>query len=122
MRLLFPEQGWEDYLWWQAHDARTLARINALIKDASRNPFQGIGKPEALARGMCPGWGTRRITQGRGLVYRAVDGVLQIAQCALSLFEDWACRAPQSGNSGFRRNDGAQGSDDAIHPVHLAPT
>lgn len=80
MRLLFSEQGWEDYLWWQAHDRKTLDRINDLIKDASRNPFQGIGKPEPL-RGDLSGWRTRRITQEHRLVYRAVDGVLQIAQC-----------------------------------------
>jgi toxin YoeB len=80
MRLLFSEQGWEDYLWWQAHDQKTLERINALIKDASRNPFQGIGKPEPL-RGDLSGWWSRRITQEHRLVYRAVDGMLHIAQC-----------------------------------------
>ena len=80
MRLLFSGQGWEDYLWWQARDRKTLERINALIKDASRNPFQGIGKPEPL-RGDLSGWWSRRITQEHRLVYRAVDGTLQIAQC-----------------------------------------
>ena len=80
MRLLFSEQAWEDYLWWQAHDAKTLERLNTLIKDASRNPFQGIGKPEPL-RGDLSGWWSRRITQEHRLVYRAADGVLQIAQC-----------------------------------------
>jgi toxin YoeB len=80
MRLLFSEQAWEDYLWWQAHDAKTLERLNTLIKDASRNPFQGIGKPEPL-RGDLSGWWSRRITQEHRLVYRPVDGVLQIAQC-----------------------------------------
>jgi toxin YoeB len=80
MRLLFSGQGWEDYLWWQARDRKTLERINVLIKDASRNPFQGIGKPEPL-RGDLSGWWSRRITQEHRLVYRAVDGTLQIAQC-----------------------------------------
>jgi toxin YoeB len=80
MRLLFSEQAWDDYLWWQAHDAKTLERLNTLIKDASRNPFQGIGKPEPL-RGDLSGWWSRRITQEHRLVYRAADGVLQIAQC-----------------------------------------
>jgi toxin YoeB len=80
MRLLFSGQGWEDYLWWQARDRKTLERINALIKDASRNPFQGIGKPEPL-RGDLSGWWSRRITQEHRLVYRAMDGTLQIAQC-----------------------------------------
>jgi toxin YoeB len=80
MRLLFSGQGWEDYLWWQAHDRKTLERINVLSRDASRNPFQGIGKPEPL-RGDLSGWWSRRITQEHRLVYRAVDGTLQIAQC-----------------------------------------
>ena len=80
MRLLFSGQGWEDYLWWQARDRKTLERINALIKDASRNPFQGVGKPEPL-RGDLSGWWSRRITQEHRLVYRAMDGTLQIAQC-----------------------------------------
>ena len=80
MRLLFSGQGWEDYLWWQARDRKTLERINVLIKDASRNPFQGIGKPEPL-RGDLSGWWSRRITQEHRLVYRAMDGTLQIAQC-----------------------------------------
>jgi len=80
MRLLFSGQGWEDYLWWHARDRKTLERINVLIKDASRNPFQGIGKPEPL-RGDLSGWWSRRITQEHRLVYRAVDGTLQIAQC-----------------------------------------
>jgi toxin YoeB len=80
MRLLFSEQGWEDYLWWQAHDRKTLERINALIKDAGWSPFQGIGKPEPL-RGDLSGWWSRRITQEHRLVYRAVDGMLHIAQC-----------------------------------------
>jgi len=80
MRLMFSAQGGEDDLWWQAHDRKTLERINALIKDASRNPFQGIGKPEPL-RGDFSGWWSRRITQEHRLVSRAVDGMLQIAQC-----------------------------------------
>lgn len=80
MRLLFSERAWDDYQWWQAHDPKTLERINTLIKETSRNPFQGIGKPEPL-RGDLSGWWSRRITQEHRLVYRAVDGVLQIAQC-----------------------------------------
>ncbi len=80
MRLLFSEQAWEDYLWWQDHDRKTLERINALIKDACRSPFQGIGKPEPL-RGDLSGWWSRRITQEHRLVCRALDGMLHIAQC-----------------------------------------
>ncbi len=80
MRLMFSEQAWEDYLFWQAHDRKTLERLNTLIKETSRKPFQGIGKPEPL-RGDLSGWWSRRITQEHRLVYRAADGVLQIAQC-----------------------------------------
>ena len=80
MKLTFSERAWEDYLWWQAQDAKTLDRINSLIKDASRNPFQGIGKPEPL-RGDLSGWWSRRITQEHRLVYRVQDATLQIAQC-----------------------------------------
>ena len=57
MRLLFSEQAWEDYLFWQAHDAKTLERLNTLIRDTSRNPFQGIGKPEPRAN-------AKRLLQG----------------------------------------------------------
>jgi len=84
MRLLFSEQAWDDYLWWQAHDAKTLERINTLIKETSRNPFQGIGKPEPL-RGDLSGWWSRRITQEHRLVYRVTGSgaaqALEIAQC-----------------------------------------
>ncbi len=80
MKLLFSERAWEDYLWWQAQDRKTLDRINTLIKEASRTPFQGIGKPEPL-RGDLSSWWSRRITQEHRLVYRVQDGTLQIAQC-----------------------------------------
>ena len=62
MKLIFSEQAWEDYLYWQANDPRLLARINALIRECSRTPFTGIGKPEPL-RGALSGWWSRRITQ-----------------------------------------------------------
>jgi toxin YoeB len=71
---------WEDYLYWQATDIKTLARINLLIKEARRTPFQGIGKPEPL-RGKLAGWWSRRIDQEHRLVYRPTDESLLIAQC-----------------------------------------
>ena len=49
MRLLWDERAWEDYLYWQIQDKKTLKRINSLIKDIQRNPFEGIGKPEPLS-------------------------------------------------------------------------
>ncbi|MFN3321618.1 MAG: Txe/YoeB family addiction module toxin, partial [Allorhizobium sp.] len=61
-------------------DPKMLARINQLIKEASRSPFQGIGKPEPL-RGELRGWWSRRIDQEHRLVYRSTDDALLIAQC-----------------------------------------
>lgn len=80
MKLLFSERAWEDYLYWQAQDEKILERLNTLIREASRTPFQGIGKPEPL-RGDLSGWWSRRITQEHRLVYRVQDSALQIAQC-----------------------------------------
>ena len=80
MKLLFSERAWEDYLHWQARDEKILERLNTLIREASRAPLTGIGKPEPL-RGDLSGWWSRRITQEHRLVYRAQEGVLQIAQC-----------------------------------------
>ncbi|WP_095200488.1 Txe/YoeB family addiction module toxin [Mesorhizobium carmichaelinearum] len=80
MRLIFHERAWEDYLHWQATDTKLLARINALIKECTRTPFTGTGKPEPL-RGPLSGWWSRRITQEHRLVYRAGEDCLFIAQC-----------------------------------------
>lgn len=80
MKLIFHARAWEDYLYWQSTDPKMLARINQLIKEASRSPFQGIGKPEPL-RGELRGWWSRRIDQEHRLVYRSTDDALLIAQC-----------------------------------------
>jgi toxin YoeB len=80
MKLIFGERAWEDYLYWQATDAKLLARLNGLIKECARMPFQGTGKPEPL-RGPLAGWWSRRLTQEHRLVYRAADDALFIAQC-----------------------------------------
>lgn len=84
MKLVFSSQAWEDYLYWQQVDTATLTRLNELIKDATRHPFQGIGKPEPLRNDMA-GWWSRRITREHRLVYR-VSGkgdaqALEIAAC-----------------------------------------
>jgi toxin YoeB len=84
MKLLWTEEGWDDYRHWQEIDQAVLRRINELVKDASRSPFKGIGKPEPL-RGNLAGWWSRRITGDHRLVYR-VSGkgagrVLEIAAC-----------------------------------------
>ncbi len=80
MKLIFHERAWEDYLYWQSTDPKILARINHLIKETSRSPFQGIGKPEPL-RGDLRGWWSRRIDQEHRLVYRPMEDGLLIAQC-----------------------------------------
>ncbi|KAF0120149.1 MAG: addiction module toxin Txe/YoeB family [Methylocystaceae bacterium] len=80
MKLVFSEQAWADYLYWQGQDKKTLERINMLIKDCSRTPFEGLGKPEPL-RGDLRGWWSRRIDREHRLVYRVEDGALLIAQC-----------------------------------------
>ncbi|MDP2213981.1 Txe/YoeB family addiction module toxin [Phenylobacterium sp.] len=84
MRLVFADQAWDDYLHWQKTDANVLARLNGLIRECMRTPFQGTGKPEPL-RGDLKGWWSRRITLEDRLVYR-VSGAgaaqqLEIAQC-----------------------------------------
>lgn len=80
MKLIFSEQAWEDYLYWQAQDQKLLARLNGLIKECSRHPFEGTGKPEPL-RGALSGWWSRRLNQEHRLVYRPSDDGLLIAQC-----------------------------------------
>ncbi|MDP2765728.1 MAG: Txe/YoeB family addiction module toxin [Brevundimonas sp.] len=80
MKVTFQDEGWEDYLHWQVHDRKLLAKINALIKECSRTPFTGTGKPEPL-RGELSGWWSRRIDQGHRLIYRKTDDGLLIAQC-----------------------------------------
>ncbi len=79
MKLIFSEQAWEDYLYWQAHDPKLVLRINALIKECTRTPFTGTGKPEPL-RAPMSGWWSRRITQEHRLVYRTSQDGLLMAQ------------------------------------------
>lgn len=79
MRLIFAEQAWEDYLFWQRTDPKITRRIHELIKDATRNPFDGIGKPEPLRYALAGYW-SRRITNEHRMVYKAAGGDLLIAQ------------------------------------------
>lgn len=78
--LLFLPEGWEDYLYWQTQDKKTLRRINALIKDIQRNPFEGIGKLEPL-KGSYQGWWSRRIDETNRIVYKVEGGQIVLAQC-----------------------------------------
>ena len=73
-------QAWEDYGYWQANDKIIVKRINALIKDILRNPYDGIGKPEQLKHDWSGFW-SRRINDEHRLVYAIVDKQLVIAQC-----------------------------------------
>jgi len=79
VRLIFSEHGWEDYLYWQQADRKMLLRINALIKEVQRQPFQGIGKPEPLRHGLAGYW-SRRINDEHRMVYKVTEDALFIAQ------------------------------------------
>jgi len=78
--LYWADNAWEDYLYWQATDAKVLERINKLIKDIQRQPFKGIGKPEPLKHNWSGYW-SRRINREHRLVYKVTKGTLFIAQC-----------------------------------------
>jgi toxin YoeB len=84
VKVHFSDRGWSDYLHWARNDPRTLARLNELIENARRTPFQGIGKPEAL-KGDLAGFWSRRITAEHRLVYavegKASDQRIVIAAC-----------------------------------------
>lgn len=80
MPIVWDENAWEDYLWWQAQDRKVLKRINALIKDIERNGNEGIGKPEPLKHGLSGFW-SRRITDEHRLVYRVNGEEVWIAAC-----------------------------------------
>ena len=80
MGVLWEDRGWEDYLFWQGQDKKTLKRINLLIQDIKRQPFEGKGKPEPL-RYELSGYWSRRIDDVNRLVYKINDGTLEISQC-----------------------------------------
>ncbi|RRQ19901.1 Txe/YoeB family addiction module toxin [Guyparkeria sp. SCN-R1] len=73
-------EAWNDYLFWQTQDRKTLKRINGLIRDTLRTPFDGIGKPEPL-KGSLSGYWSRRIDSSNRLVYAVDDGMLVIISC-----------------------------------------
>jgi toxin YoeB len=79
VKLIFSDNAWEDYLHWQMNDKKILRRINALIKEIKRNPFEGIGKPEPLKHALSGYW-SRRINDEHRIVYKASADVIQIAQ------------------------------------------
>lgn len=79
MKLVFSEHAWEDYLHWQHSDRRILKRINKLIEEIQRSPFDGIGKPEPLKHGLSGYW-SRRIDDEHRIVYKVESDSLLIAQ------------------------------------------
>lgn len=79
-RLVWTAAAWDDYLYWQTQDRKTLKRINALIQDAMRNPFTGIGKPEPLRENLSGFW-SRRIDEQNRLVYAVENEDLAVVAC-----------------------------------------
>lgn len=82
MIIAFTPTAWEHYIYWQNIDKKILKRINELVKDTSRNPFEGIGKPEALKHDL-KGYWSRRINDEHRLVYTVKDETLVIIACKL---------------------------------------
>ena len=80
MRLLWEDRAWDDYLYWQGQDKKTLKRINGLLNDIKRNPFDGIGKPEPL-KGNLSGFWSRRIDEENRIVYFEKDDIVYIVAC-----------------------------------------
>lgn len=80
LNLTFLPEAWDDYLYWQGQDKKTLKRIHALIKDVTRDHYNGIGKPEPL-KGNLSGWWSRRIDDNNRFVYKIENGALLVAEC-----------------------------------------
>ena len=78
--LIFSEEGWEDYLYWQTQDKKTLKRINQLLQDILRNGYEGIGKPEPLRENLSGFW-SRRIDGTNRLVYRITGRGTEVVSC-----------------------------------------
>ncbi|MFA6084376.1 Txe/YoeB family addiction module toxin [Mucilaginibacter sp.] len=80
MKIIFLDQAWEDYLYWQSTDKATLKKINSLVKEIERMPFEGSGKPEPLKHTIADWW-SRRITLDHRLVYKIDNEAVIILQC-----------------------------------------
>ena len=79
MKLVFSDEAWDDYLYWQKQDRKMVERINRLVQDVMREPFAGVGKPEPLKHALA-GWWSRRITDEHRMVYRLDGDALLPAQ------------------------------------------
>lgn len=80
MNLTFTPSAWDDYQWFQQHDRKLLKRINQLLDDVRRSPYEGIGKPEPL-KGDLAGYWSRRINDEHRLVYKAKDDAVVVIAC-----------------------------------------
>ena len=80
MRKLWTDIGWDNYLYWQTQDKKTLKKLNALISDIERSPYEGIGKPEPLKHELS-GWWSRQIDDTNRIVYRIKEGNIEISHC-----------------------------------------
>jgi toxin YoeB len=80
LKKIWSDTSWDDYLYWQKQNKKLLKKINDLIKDIERKPFEGLGKPEPLKNNLS-GWWSRRIDDTHRIVYRIENGNLEIAQC-----------------------------------------
>ncbi len=78
--LQFTDESWDDYIYWQTQDKKTLRRINSLIQATKREPFSGIGKPEALKENLSGFW-SRRIDETNRLVYEVDDDAITVISC-----------------------------------------
>jgi toxin YoeB len=79
MKLIFSENAWDDYLYWQQTDKKSLKRINNLITDIKRTPFEGLGKPEPLKYGLSGYW-SRRINEEHRIIYKVEEDAILLAQ------------------------------------------
>lgn len=79
-KLIFTENAWDDYLYWQTQDRKTLRRVNLLLRDIQRDSFSGIGKPEPLKNDFTGLW-SRRIDEYNRIVYRVYENMVEVVQC-----------------------------------------
>ncbi|MCU6720658.1 Txe/YoeB family addiction module toxin [Porcipelethomonas ammoniilytica] len=81
MKLLWEDRAWNDYIYWQGQDKKTLKRVNKLLMDISRNPFDGIGKPEPLKGNLSGLWSRRIDDNGNRIVYYISNDIVHIIAC-----------------------------------------
>ena len=79
MKVVFSEHAWEEYLYWQKTDRKVAQRINSLIREIQRSPFEGVGKPEPLKH-VLSGYWSRRISDEQRLVYKVEGEAVLVAQ------------------------------------------